>query len=73
MNAWVLLIAQYGLPYAIDLAQILEKAAQEKREPTSDEFKTLHQKWGNKTADDFLREAQERVAGGSVGTLPPVA
>jgi hypothetical protein len=58
MNAWIILIARYGLPFALELSRIFKDG----REPTTADFEGLISKYGSKSADDYLREAQERAA-----------
>lgn len=60
MNPWVTIIAQYGLPLALELKQIIE----EKGEPTSQDFLNLIQKYGSETLEQKL--AKLKVAGSGV-------
>jgi hypothetical protein len=57
MNAWIILIAHYGLPFALELSKIFKDG----KEPAPADFEGLIAKYGSKSADDYLREAQERA------------
>lgn len=50
MNPWVLIIAQYGLPFALQLKQIIV----EKGEPTVADFQELITKYGTETLEQKL-------------------
>lgn len=52
MNPWVSIIAQYGLQFALELKQILEK----KGEPTSQDFIDLIAKYGSETLEQKLEK-----------------
>jgi len=57
MNPWVMIIAQYGLQFAMELTQILE----DKTDPTSQDFQNLITKYGTETLDQKLAKAQAAV------------
>lgn len=50
MNPWVLIVAQYGLPFALDLARIIAT----KTEPTVADWEALADKYAGKTAQQYL-------------------
>jgi hypothetical protein len=49
-NPWVIIIAQYGLQFAFELAAIIK----DKTDPTADDFKALITKYGTETLDEKL-------------------
>lgn len=59
---WIALIAKYGLDFAVELTQLIEQ----KGDPTSADFIALKQKYGTKTADQYLTES-----GGAPNVIPP--
>lgn len=58
------LIAQYGLPLVADLIDLFKS----KPEPTGDDFRALHAKYGSKSYAQYLAEAQ---ANAQLPTVPP--
>lgn len=50
---WAQLIAQYGLPFVIELTRLIEN----KENPTSQDFLDLKAKYGTKTPEQYLSEA----------------
>ena len=50
MNPWIAIVAQYGLQFALELAQIISS----KSDPTPDDFKALITKYGTETLDEKL-------------------
>jgi len=50
MNPWVMIIAQYGIPFAFDLKKLIE----EKNEPTAADFAALVGKYGTETLEQKL-------------------
>ena len=65
--AWVAIIAQYGLEFAIELAKILEN----KNNPTSADFQALKDKYASKTAAQYLAEAQAAIVPSSASASQP--
>lgn len=43
MSPWVTIVANYGLPFAIELAKLIA----EKKDPTADDFRELGRKYGH--------------------------
>lgn len=66
MNPWVGIILQYGMEFAIELAKILENTGN----PTAQDFTDLKAKYGAKTADSYLKEAQASVS--NQATFSPI-
>lgn len=64
MNPWVMIIAQYGMEFAIELAKILR----EKGDPAPGDFIELKTKYASKTAADYLAEVPPS---GIILTDPP--
>lgn len=58
MNPWVLIIAQYGLPLALELKELFENVV----EPTAEDFRKLVAKYGTETLEDKLARLQEPKA-----------
>lgn len=50
MNPWVLIVANYGLPFALELARIIES----KGDPTAADFEALIAKYGTETLPELL-------------------
>ncbi len=50
MNPWVMIIAQYGLPFALELTKLFEAKA----DPTSADFQALITKYGTETLEQKL-------------------
>lgn len=50
MNPWITIIAQFGLNFALELAQIL----QTRNDPTPEDFQALIDKYGTETLEEKL-------------------
>ena len=57
MNPWPVIIAQYGIEFAIELIALLKS----KPDPTPEDFRALKDKYASKSADQYLAEAKARV------------
>jgi hypothetical protein len=51
-DEWVVIIAKYGIDFAIQLAAML----QEDKEPTVEDFVNLKRLYGTQTADEILKQ-----------------
>lgn len=58
MNPWILIIAQYGLPAALEIKELFES----KLEPTVEDFRELVTKYGTETMEQKLAQAKELIA-----------
>jgi hypothetical protein len=57
MNPWIIILAQYGLPFVLDLKQILET----KSEPTVEDFQELIKKYGSETLEQKLEKLKSTL------------
>jgi hypothetical protein len=57
VNPWVLIVAQYGLPVALELAKMLSVKA----DPKPEDWQTLIDKYGTETIAEKLARAQARL------------
>ena len=54
MNPWIMIIANYVIPFALDLAKILSS----KVDPTPADFEDLIRKYGTETLPEKLAKLQ---------------
>jgi hypothetical protein len=61
MNPWIAIIAQYGLPAALEIKELFASKA----EPTVEDFRALVTKYGTETMEQKLAKAKELIAAAS--------